>query len=229
MGQNSLARRDRPAFTDSARSASASLVRVRMDTFMVASARSRVPRDFDDTLRRVQQVHLGCGPANGSTGNSASKSSDSASLRRRASSWRSQKVHRRSRTQRAEAVEPPAGFGEVPLSRVGQGQVGPIGGVILELRLLRGGRSLVQAGDRLVDPAGPDEQPAQRVRKVVRAIDRGWHGNVGQPFLEPGDRDAVIVQALGRPGPGATPAWVASQATIGSGQWRARTAAQASR
>ena len=41
--------------------------------------------------------------------------------------------------RKAEAFEPPAGFGEVSLSRVGQGQVGPVGGVILELRLLRGG------------------------------------------------------------------------------------------
>ena len=204
------------------------LVQVRIDMFMVSGARSCVSRDFDDTVRQVQQVHLSGGAANGSPGNSASKSSDSASLRRRASSWRSQKlideagrnVRRRSSHRRASA--------KFPFARVGQRQVGPIGGVILELRLLRGGRSLVQSGDRLIDPAGPDEQAAQCVRKVVRAIDGGWHGNVGQPFLEPGDRDAVIVQALDaqgqeRPCVGRVP---------GDNRVRplgARTAAQASR
>src|SRR6516165_2707289 len=60
---------------------------------------------------------------------------------------------RRNGTKSAELLEPTAGFGEVSLSRVGQRQVSPIGGVILELRLLRGGRSLVQSGDRLIDPA----------------------------------------------------------------------------
>ena len=66
--------------------------------------------------------------------------------------------------RRAEAVEPPAGFGKVPFSRVGQGQVGPIGG---EFHLLRGGHPFVQPGDGLVDPAGAEQEPAQCVREQV--------------------------------------------------------------
>ena len=52
-------------------------------------------------------AHLGPGLPNGSRGNPASKSNDSASLRRRESSWRSQKVADASVGER-QAVEPPA-------------------------------------------------------------------------------------------------------------------------
>ena len=68
-------------------------------------------------------------------------------------------------TQHAEAVEPSAGFSEVSPPCVSQGQVSPIGGVILELRFLCEGRSFVQSDNRLVDPAGPDQKPSQRVGK----------------------------------------------------------------
>src|SRR5262245_5267813 len=63
----------------------------------------------------------------------------------------------------SEAVEPVAGFGEVALLCVGQGQVGPVGG---KLQLL-GGHSLVDAGDRLIQPAGAEQESAEGVREKV--------------------------------------------------------------
>ena len=62
----------------------------------------------------------------------------------------------------------------------------------------------------------------------VRAVHRGWHGNVGQPFLEPGDRDAVIVQALDAQGQ-ERPCKRCVPGHNGVRPLAARTAAQASR
>ena len=74
----------------------------------------------------------------------------SASLRRRASSWRSQKDADGSGGKRG-GDQATAGFGQVTLEHVGQGQVSPVGG---EFHFLRGGNSFVDAGNRLVQPAG---------------------------------------------------------------------------
>ena len=118
-----------------------------------------------------------------------------------------------------------AGFGQVSRECAGQSKVGPIGG---KFDCLPGGDSFVDAGNRLVDPAGAEQEPAQCVREVVLQY-KGRGAGVAESRL------SNHGSARGsRPGPWPRGRRVTRrvkgfQKTVGSGPWHARSAAQASR
>src|SRR5262249_10570044 len=71
---------------------------------------------------------------------------------------------RRIGTPFTQAFEHLPGFGQLALSGVGQGQVGPVG---WNLHVLRGGDSFLDPGNRFLRAAGAEQKAAEDIPKGV--------------------------------------------------------------